>query len=144
MMSSERALGMASLTLVTERTLLQGAVALGAAVLVSAGLIGIFGGPELFNLAGAADGDSQLRYLSGLVLGIGIAFWTLIPTIERHPESFRVLTAIVFVGGCARLFGVASSGISEGGIWLALIMELFVTPIICIWQNRVAARAQAT
>jgi hypothetical protein len=137
---SKSTAAIAGISLATERTLLQGAVALGAAVPVSAGLIGIFGGSHLFDLSGTAAGDSQLRYLSGLLLGIGLAFWTMIPTIENHAERFRVLTAIIFIGGASRLFAIASTGLPEGHVWMALIMELFLTPILCVWQNRVAAR----
>ncbi len=123
-----------------ERNLLQAAVALCAAVPVSAGLAGIFGGVDFLGLAGEASGNSHVRYLSGLLLGIGLAFWTMISNIELYAERFRLLTSVVFVGGCARLFAIASSGPPEGTVWLALIMEVFVTPILCIWQNQIAAR----
>ena len=93
-----------------ERSLLQGAVALAAAVPVSAGLTAIFGGADLLGLAGHASGDSHVRYLSGLLLGIGLAFWTMIPAIETYTDRFQLLTSVVFVGGCARLFGIAAFG----------------------------------
>ena len=124
-----------------ERSLLQGAVALAAAVPVSAGLSAIFGGADLLGLTGDASGDSHVRYLSGLLLGIGLAFWTMIPDIETYADRFRLLTSVVFVGGCARLFGIAAFGAPEVGVWMAIIMELFVTQILCIWQNQLAARA---
>ena len=46
------------------------------------------------------------RYLSGLLLAIGLAFWASIPAIEKHTARVRRLTALVVVGGLCRLLGV--------------------------------------
>jgi hypothetical protein len=47
----------------------------------------------------------------------------------------------VVVGGLARAYGMARSGWSGEGMAAALVMELAVTPLICLWQARVASRA---
>ncbi len=91
-----------------ERRLLQVTVAIAGLVPVFAGADGVLRGSDAFGLTGDAFADSHVRYLSGLLLGIGLAFWASIPNIERHGARFLLLTAIVFIGGCGRLLCVAA------------------------------------
>jgi hypothetical protein len=118
------------------------AIALACVVPVSAGLAGALQGSSMI-LDGdgfaASDLDSHFRYLSGLLLGIGVAFLALLPGIERRTSEMRLLTFLVVIGGLARLAGWLVFGDSPG--WThgaALIMELGVTPWLCLWQTRVA------
>lgn len=121
-----------------ERKALQGFVAIAGLVPIIAGAYGVFRGLDAFGLTGDAFGDSHIRYLSGLLLGIGLTFWASIPHIERHGARFLLLTGIVFIGGCARLFSVALTGGADGATMFALAMELLVTPALCLWQRRIA------
>ena len=120
-----------------ERRLLQAAVLLAGVVPVSAGSAGVILGVGLAG-GGGTDLDSHVRYLSGLLLGIGLICWSLVPRIERHAVLFRVLTLIVFVGGLGRLLGVFVVGVPSAPMTAALGMELVVTPLLCWWQGRVA------
>lgn len=126
------------------RRALQVAVLLAICVPIGAGGAGVilgarFTGTEATTLLQ----DSHFRYLSGLLLGIGIAFGLTIPAIERHAATFRLLTAIVFCGGLARLIGVFAMGTPPAPMIFGLAMELCVTPALCLWQNSVARRAKA-
>jgi len=119
---------------------LQVAVAIGGIVPVSAGLAGIALGPGLAGaVAASTDLDSHFRYLSGLLFGIGLAFWSTIPGIERNGAAFRLLTAIVFIGGLARLSDVFIHGLPGYPMIFGLGMELVVTPLLCLWQARLAS-----
>jgi hypothetical protein len=119
----------------TSKLLFQIAVAAGGLVPVSAGLAGMILGPAMADHdAAPLDLDSHFRYLSGLLFGIGLAFWSTIPAIETQAKIFRVLTAIVFIGGLARLYGVALHGWPGGPMVFGLAMELVVTPLLCAWQ----------
>jgi hypothetical protein len=124
-----------------ERRLLQIAVAVAGLVPVGAGL-----GGALLGLAFVAPAthdvslDSHFRYLSGLLLAIGLVFWAAVPVIEQRTLQFRLLTAIVFVGGLARLVGIARAGWPSSPMLFGLTMELIVTPLLCAWQGRVARR----
>ena len=69
-----------------ERRLLQIAVAVAGLVPVAAGALGALR-PELL-IAGPAHALTHGAYLSGLLLGLGLAFWSLIPTIERQGRVF--------------------------------------------------------
>ena len=84
--------------------------------------------------------DSHLRYLSGLLLAIGLGFWSTVPRIERHAARFRLLTAIVVFGGLGRLVGVIVAGVPPPPMLFGLAMELVVTPLLCWWQYRIAER----
>ena len=84
--------------------------------------------------------DSHVRYLSGLLLGIGLAFWEAIPQIERRTGRVRLLTVIIVLGGLIRLIGILFVAFPGLPMTLALGMELVVTPLICLWQTRIARR----
>ena len=114
----------------TERRLLQVAFAIAAIVPVTAGGLGA---------AGLIQPDSHTRYLSGLLLGVGLAFWWAVPTIERRGAVVRALAVIVVIGGLARLAGAPITGLKMSVV-LPLIMELGVTPLLALWRERVQRR----
>lgn len=128
--------------MVTERRLLQAVVVLGCVVPILGGGYGVLRGLAMLGIAGAGVGaDSHFRYLSGLLLGIGLGFLSTVPRIETHAGRFRLLAAIVVVGGFGRLLSVAVGGGADATTLFALAMELVVTPALAFWQARVAARA---
>ena len=130
------------LTVSLEKKILQCSIALACLVPLSAGLAGILEGAELLG-GGGVEMDSHFRYLSGLLLAIGIGFLSAIPHIERHTARIRLLTLIVVIGGCGRLAGIFLLGIPNLPMLLALSMELVVTPALCLWQYRLAQRFNA-
>ncbi|MFN0218415.1 MAG: DUF4345 domain-containing protein [Hyphomicrobium sp.] len=122
-----------------ERRVLQIAVAIAACVPVTAGLAGVAFGPSVFDSGVyGVSLDSHVRYLSGLLLGLGLAFWSFIPRIESATKPARILTLMVFIGGIARLLSLALHGAPSAGMLFGLGMELVVTPLLCLWQGRVA------
>ncbi len=115
-----------------EKRLAQFSFAVAGIVPVAAGLWGVldpFMGPE-------GSLQNHGRYLSGLLLAIGLAFWAAIPGIERRPTWIRVLTAVVVIGGLCRLLGVLLGDPPSPSVLGALAMELGVTPLLCLWQSR--------
>jgi hypothetical protein len=124
-----------------ETLALRAAVALGGIVPVAAGLAGVVSGAAMLGGHPAADLtlDSHLRYLSGLLLGIGLGFWSTVPRIEAQTDRFRLLTALVVLGGLGRLYGILVEGLPPAPMLFGLGMELGVTPLLCWWQGRVAA-----
>jgi predicted MFS family arabinose efflux permease len=128
-------------TIDRERRRLQQVIAVAALVPVLSGLSGVVFG---FALTGdrtmSVSADSHFRYLSGLLLGIGLCFWSTIPSIEEKTTFFRFLTLVVVLGGIARLLGLWLTGVPSLTMLAALFMELVVTPVLCLWQTRVANR----
>lgn len=128
------------MTASAERRALQAAIAIGLLVSLYAGGTGVVEGPAMVKGAGGTDLDSHFRYLSGLLLGIGLAFIACIPSIERRTTVFRTLGAIVVVGGLARLLSAFELGLPSAGHRFGLMMELAVVPLLVLWQARVARR----
>lgn len=122
--------------------LLRCAVGLGGLVPVSAGLAGVLLGPAMLGEAAEAPADSHYRYLSGLLLGVGLGFWATIPRIGFATLPFRLLTGLVVLGGLGRLVALGMEGWPGAPMIGALAMELAVTPLLCLWQARVARDAE--
>jgi len=120
-----------------ERAVLQASILLAGIVPVLGGGAGVLLGARAFGAGTGAAEDSHMRYLSGLLMAIGLAFWACVPTIERRGEIVRALTLVVLAGGLARLAGVFVAG-DPGPMRWALVMELGVTPALALWQARVA------
>ena len=117
-----------------EKLFLQFTVLLACIVPIGAGIYGVINGN------GEGYMDSHFRYLSGLLLAIGLAFLTTIPNIEMHKRRWFLLAMIVFIGGCARLYGAYKNGLPGPEMQFGLVMELLITPLICRWQHRVSRR----
>ena len=128
------------MTRTTERRLLQIAVALASLVPLSMGTLSVLRSADV--LRGVSqplpiDLDSHFRYLSGLLLGIGIAFVASIPAIERRGTLFRTLSFVILIGGLARLVSLLQAGVPGPGHQFGLVMELIVVPLIVLWQARI-------
>lgn len=119
-----------------EKRALQVSIAIAALLPVSAGLWDITHG-----LSGSVGwADNHHRYLSGLLLAIGLGFWSAIPRIEARTARIRLLTTLVVIGGLARLLGLAMGDAVTPMVVTALGMELIVTPLLCLWQSCVIVR----
>jgi len=125
-----------------ERRALQILVAMAALVPVLGGGVGVAHGALAFGDWPGPSADSQDRYLSGLLMAIGLAFWWCVPKIETRGQTMRLLTFLVVIGGLARLAGFITTR-DAGKLGWTLGMELFVAPALCLWQSRVSARAAA-
>ncbi|MFN3676214.1 MAG: DUF4345 domain-containing protein [Sphingomonas pseudosanguinis] len=127
-----------------ERRLLQLVVAIACLVPLTIGGISVARGPQWLGHPPVvpADLDSQFRYVSGIFLGLGLAFVTCIPAIERKGARFRLLGLLVVAGGLARLGSWAMVGAPSTGHRLGLAMELVVVPLLMMWQARVARQAR--
>jgi hypothetical protein len=110
-----------------------------------AGLVPVLGGGwgVIHSMSGASAWHvDHERYLSGLLLAIGLGFWSTISDIESKTGRFRLLTALVFVGGVSRLLGVLMGDAMSPSVLAALIMELGVTPLLCLWQSQCRGNVQ--
>jgi hypothetical protein len=122
------------------RRLLQIAVLGFGLVPVGAGLDGIIRGAALAGPGPfSASLNSDFSYLSGLLLAIGIGFYSTVPRIELRTGRFRLLTGLVIIGGLGRLYSMITVGVPDGAMVFGQIMELIVTPLLCVWQGIIAA-----
>lgn len=120
-----------------KRRALQISVAIAALLPVVAGLCAV----TQAGSDGAWAGNHH-RYLSGLLLAIGLGYWSTVPEIETMGARMRLLTALVVVGGLARLVGLVLGDAPTLPVAAALAMELLVAPLLCLWQMRITSRSQ--
>lgn len=132
----------ALMSLLRERRLLQAGIFCAGLVPVGAGAAGALLGPAMLQLTSAdmVTADSHIRYLSGLLLGIGLTAWSLLPRIDNAGPIFRALTGIVVVGGLCRLASLALVGLPSGPMLAGLVMELVVTPALAVLHWRFERR----
>jgi Domain of unknown function (DUF4345) len=125
----------------TEKRLLQAVILLACLVPLTAGPTGIWRGAAwMAHGPVSADLDSHFRYMSGIFTGVGLAFLSCVPGIEGKGTRLRMLVAFVVLGGLARGLSFAQIGAPGAGNRFGLVMELVVTPLIAVWQWRLARR----
>lgn len=123
-----------------ERKVLQQTVAIVATIPVATGLYGVLFGQALTGDAVSISAESHFRFMSGLLLGIGLCFWSTLPGLEEKTNRFRLLTLLVVIGGLSRLVGLVLTGLPSFFMVGGLIVELIVAPVLCLWQTRIANR----
>lgn len=122
-----------------EKRALQVVVAIACLVPLLTGGQSILQGPGfLGHLAHVpVDLDSHFRYISGIFFGVGVAFATCVPGIERKGARFRLLGALVVCGGLSRVVSLIAVGVPSRGHLFGFAMELGVVPLLMLWQRRV-------
>jgi hypothetical protein len=112
-------------------------LAIRAAALVPlfSGAAGALTGADFLGEAAGPATESHLRYLSGLLLGLGaVVFWCA-GDLPRRSALFGAICAVVVLGGLARLGGLVAEGAPPLPHLLALGMELLVTPALWLWAR---------
>lgn len=112
------------------------AICIAALVPILAGAGGAVLGVRLLGEGGGAATDSHLRYLSGMLLGLGLLAVWCAADLPRRGQAFQALCAVVMLGGLARLAGLAVA-VPPWPHLLALAMELGVVPALWVWCRRV-------
>ena len=83
-----------------------------------------------------------MRFGKGLLLAIGLIYWSCVPQVERRGDRISLVTFILVFGTLSRLFSVVGHGVPTLGIVANLIAGLILVPLLWLWQRHVAARAQ--
>ncbi len=81
--------------------------------------------------------DSNLRYFSGLWLGVGLILFWMIPSIERQKLVFRLVAGMIFIGGVGRVISILSFGVPSP-LFIAFVVLELLFPLLIIWQNRLS------
>lgn len=126
------------MTSAISKRLLQCIVSLLGLVPVTVGLYGVIFGPDFLQGTPSVDLDSHFRYLSGIFLGVGFAFYACVSGIERKTLLFRFAAGVVVLGGLARLASLLLVEVPSAGHLMGLGLELVVVPLLTFWQGRLA------
>ena len=82
--------------------------------------------------------DSNFRFLSAFLTGAGVVLlWSLF-RLDRATTELRIVSALVFVGGCARLLSLTTAGRPEGAYVFYIVAELVLPVVIVGLQARLA------
>ena len=121
-----------------EGTLFRLVVAVLALIPISAGLAGIVLGPSFLatDAPWSADLDSHMRFLSGVFLIVGLAYWSCLKDLRATSARFRLLGLATVIGGLARLYSVSQAGWPSAGHQIGLVTELVVVPLLLLWHYR--------
>ncbi len=121
---------------------LQIATAILALVPIITGLIGLTGLSDplyaALNLPHDATLDSNLRFYSGVWLGVGLAAAWTVPRIERETTLFRALWLMIFLGGLGRLLSLATTGMPFAPFVGFTALEILGAPFFVWWQTKIA------
>jgi porin len=89
---------------------LQIATGLVANIPVATGLLGLLGVEDPVYVASGVPRiillDTNLRFFSGVWLGLSLALFWLIPHVARQIVLFRAIWAMIFIGGIGRLLSI--------------------------------------
>lgn len=80
--------------------------------------------------------DSNVRFYSGLWLGIGIVILWMIPRIDREKTTLRVIAIFFFLGGIGRLISILTCGLPSN-IYLVFVLLELCFPLLTLWQKRI-------
>ena len=119
--------------------MLRFAIRLACLVPILAGGAGVLTGLGFLDEAAGPATQSHLRYLSGLLLGLGVLLVWCAGDLRQRGGLFSALCGIVVLGGLARLLGLVLDGPPPLPHLLALGMELGVTPALWLWWRATVA-----
>lgn len=123
---------------------LQIATAILGIIPVLTGIIGLSGlSDPIYASAGMPPNallDSNLRFFSGVWLGLGLALYWLIPKIEKQTVLFRAIWGMIFLGGVGRLISMLLLALPPLPFIGFTILEIVGAPIFVSWQARLEKR----
>lgn len=90
------------------------------------------------NLPRSALLDSDLRFLGGVWLVVGVTVLVTIRSLEKHFALYKVLWAMIFVGGIGRLLSMFIIGLPPAPFIGFTILEIVGAPIFLYWHYHVA------
>lgn len=82
--------------------------------------------------------DSNLRYLNGLSVGLGVCTIGIIGDIKRRSSELRIICFIIFIGAIGRFLSIASDGFAPVPFNILPFFEAILPAVFVFWQSRIA------
>jgi hypothetical protein len=113
---------------------------------VLSGLLGIIGGPGVLPGGEAVNAtvDGEYRFVNIFWLAAGLLIWWSLRRPEERAAVTRVILTIASLGAIPRLVSVAVTGWPHPVFVGALVLELFVVPLVIWWHVRTFPRPAAS
>lgn len=87
--------------------------------------------------------ESELRFYAAWWFGAGLLLLHLAPRLDERAAEFRGVCAVLFLGGVARVLGIADAGAPHWSLLVLMALELLLPPVLVLWHLR-TARARRT
>lgn len=112
---------------------------------VLSGLLGIVGGPGALPDGEAVNAtvDSEYRFTNVFWLAAGLLIWWSLRQPQERAAVTRVILATAALGAVPRLISIALTGWPHPAFIGALVLELFVVPLVIWWHVRTFPRRTA-
>ena len=81
--------------------------------------------------------DSNLRFLGGVWLGLGLATFWMVPRLHAQTVLFRVVWGAIFIGGLGRLLSMLVVGWPPAPLIAFTVLEIVGAPLFVGWHARV-------
>jgi hypothetical protein len=85
--------------------------------------------------------DSNLRFMGGLGIGLGLTLLWITPSIEKHTVLYRALWLCALAGGIGRFISAIVIGLPEIPMIVFAAIEVPGVPLLIYWQYKVASAA---
>ncbi|MCB0429182.1 MAG: DUF4345 domain-containing protein [Flavobacteriales bacterium] len=82
--------------------------------------------------------DSNLRFFSGIWIGLGLAMFSIIRSIEKEKRIFRIIWISIFIGGLGRLLSMVFTGVPPIPFVGFTVLEIVGAPFFIYWQHKIA------
>ena len=124
----------------TSYRLLQGLTGVLALIPVLTGAITMMGVHDplyaALDLPGNPLLDSNLRFLGGVWLGLGLAAFWMVPRLRAQTVLFRVVWGAIFIGGLGRLLSMLVVGWPPAPCIAFTVLEIVGAPLFVAWHAR--------
>lgn len=124
-----------------ERRLLQIVLAIVGLVAITFGLTGVLFGTSLSGVRLGVTMEGYVRFIKGVLVAVGLIYWSAIPQIEKRGERISLVTFILVLGAAGRLLSVIGHGFPTVGLLISLIGELVIVPLIWLWHRHLVRRS---
>lgn len=79
--------------------------------------------------------DSQIRFFGAIWLGYGLCLWLAAGEMDKRPQGFRLMMAILFLSGLGRLVSALSVGWPSAPLVGGMAVELIGVPLLLVWHR---------
>lgn len=82
--------------------------------------------------------DSNMRFYAGVWFVLGVTVLSTVRALEKHFALYRILWAMIFVGGIGRLLSMFFVGLPPAPFIGFTALEIVGAPLFLYWHAQVA------
>lgn len=109
---------------------------------VITGILGMFGVDDpLYASLGLSRSpllDGNMRFFGGVWFVLGVTVLLTVRSLEKHFELYKILWAMIFVGGIGRLLSITLVGLPPIPFIGLTVLEIVGAPIFLYWHRQIA------